>query len=380
MQSGETPTVEDFFKDLNTPNPADMQLQLEELVQQGTLSPEQAQAIMVERSNMEDVNQDPATRQAQMEALAGLQDITDSGGLTAIDKAKLNDIATQEQTQARGAREAILQNAQARGMGGSGLELMSQMQNQQDSATRQSGRDLDVAALAQQRALDALMNQGNLATSVGGQQFNQDASKAGAMDEIAKFNAANKQGVNNLNTAANNEAQARNLAAKQSIADSNTGTRNAQQQYNKQLAQQNFENELKKRGGQGQTSQFNAQAQGQNSQNQANATNQTIGTGLTAAAMFMSDEREKEDIEDFNASDFLDSLTPHKYKYRDQKHGQGQQAGVMAQDLEKTEIGSNLVSEGPEGKMVDYNKAGPTMMASLADLNKRLKKMEQGEE
>lgn len=379
MQAGSTPDVKDNFGDLATPNPADMQIQLEQLVQQGSLSPEQAQAIMADPSKMEQITTDPRFQQAQMSALDELSDITSNGGLTAIDKSKLNDISNQEATQQRGAREAIIQNAQARGMGGSGIEMAQQMQNQQDSATRQNSKDLDVAAMAQQRALDALAMQGQMGSNMQNQQFNQKAQVAGAQDAVSKFNAANQQAVGLANTQANNQAQAANLGVKQGTADANTQMRNAQQQYNKNLIQGNFDNELKKRGGSAQAQQFNAQAQGQNSQNQANATNQTIGMGMSAAAMF-SDERGKEDIEEFNASDFLDSLTPHKYKYKDQKHGEGQQAGVMAQDLEKTEIGSKLVTDTPEGKMVDYGKAGPTMMASIAELNQRLKKMENGEE
>lgn len=376
MQSGSTPDVKDYFSDLNTPNPADMQLQLEELVQQGSLSPEQARAILLERSSMEDVTQDAATRQAQMEALGQLQDITSSGGLTSTDRSKLNQIFSEQDTKNRGAREAILQSMEARGAGGSGASLLAQLQAQQDAATTANARGLDVAAQAEQRALDALVQQGNLATTVGNQQFQQDAQKAGAKDAIAQFNAQNQQQVGLVNTAANNDAAAKNLAAKQSISDSNTATRNQQQQYNKNLIQQNFENELKKRGGQTQVAQANAQAQGQNSQNQANAFNQTVGTGLSAAAMFMSDEREKENIEDFDASAFLDSLTGKKYNYKNQKHGKGQQAGVMAQDLLKTPEGSSAVQETDEGMMVDAGKASNLALASLANLNKRIKDLE----
>ncbi len=101
--------------------------------------------------------------------------------------------------------------------------------------------------------------------------------------------------------------------------------------------------------------------------------------GLSAAAMF-SDERGKEDIQEIDPSDFLDSITGYKFKYKDQKHGQGPQIGVMAQDLEKTDAGSKLVVNTPEGKVVDYSKAGPHIMSSLASLNDRLRKMEEGEE
>ena len=354
MQSGSTPQIDDYFNDLQAPNPGDMAVQLEELVQQGTLSPEQAQAIMVERSAMNDVSTDPALKQAQMDALSGLQDISSSGGMTAMDRANLAKIEAEENAAARGQREAILSNAQARGMGGSGLELMSQMKNQQDSATRKSQRDMDVAAQAQQRALEALMQGGQMAGNMQGQDFNQKAQVAGANDAIAQFNAQNQQQVGLVNTAARNDASASNLAAKQTLADQNTQLRNSQQQYNKNLLQQNFDNQIKKRSGQSNTAAQNADAAGQDSQNRANATNQTIGMGLTAGSMFMGKGKKegglvegyptegdsvheflqpgemvirKDDVPDmlkkahtdedgeFDAAGFLDALTGHKYGY-----------------------------------------------------------------
>lgn len=283
MSSASVQSTPDYFKDLVTPDVELMRLDLEQLVQQGILTPEQATAAQQDPSLMAGVSQDPTTRQAQMDALSQLQDITSSGGLTAIDRAKLGQISTEENTAARGQREAILQNAQARGLGGSGIELMAQLQNQQESAGRKSQRDMDVAALAQQRALDAIMNQGNLSTQIGSQQFAQDAQKAQAQDAIAQFNAQNKQQTNLANTAANNEAQARNLAAKQAIADANINTSNQQQQYNKQLAQQNYDNEIKKRSGQAGIGQANAAAQ--TAANAANSaqTNALIGAGATIA-------------------------------------------------------------------------------------------------
>lgn len=366
MQSGSTPNVDDYFSGLQNPNIDDMQLQLQKLVQQGVLDPAQAQAYLVEQSEMSGVSQDPATRQAQMEALQGLQDITSSGGLTAIDKAKLGQIGTEEATRSRGAREAILQNAQARGLGGSGIELMSQMQNQQEAAGRTSQRDMDVAAMAQQRALDALMNQGALSSQIGSQQFSQDAQRAQAADAIAKFNAANQQSNSQYNTSALNQAQAANLAAKQSIANANAATSNQQQQYNKELIQKQFDNDIKKRSGQAGIATTNAQAQGANSQAEANANNALIGAGIGAAAgpvgsYFGSKLTEpkakggiiegpnsnfdnmitptmsgefvvrKDDVPDFlkkahtdedgefDAAAFLDSITGHKYNYKGKK-------------------------------------------------------------
>ena len=56
---------------------------------------------------------------------------------------------------------------------------------------------------------------------------------------------------------------------------------------------------------------------------------------------------------------------------------QGPQLGVMAQDLEQSEMGSKMVHEDENGvKRVDYNNNGSTMMAALAELNERLNKLE----
>ncbi len=377
MQAGSTPTVQDQFGDIGIPSVGDQQLQLEQLVQQGVITPEQAQTAMVGQSDMNNVSTDPKLRSAQMDALGGLQDISKSG-LTDQDEANLNKIRTQEETASRGARDAILQNAQSRGLGGSGLELLSQMKNQQDSATRDSQRDMDISGQAQDRALQALIAGGTTAGNIQAQDFGQKAQVANANDAIAKFNAQNKQQTNVLNTQANNAAQVANLGAKQTVANTNVNNRNAEQQYNKQLIQQQFDDKIKKAGGTAGTNQFNAGAQGQNSQNQANANNQTIGTGLTALAM-MSDERCKKDIEEFDPSDFLDSLTGYKYEYKDKKHGDGKKVGVMAQDMEKSDVGSDFVADTPDGKMIDYGKTGPAMMAALAQLNKRVKGLEGGD-
>lgn len=362
----------DQLSALQTPDVTQMQLELEQLVQQGVITPEQAQAYTVDPSAMNGISTDPALRQAQMDALSGLQDISASGGLTAADRANLSRIQTDEDTKARGSREAILQNAQARGAGGSGLEMLMQMQNAQDAATRASQRDLDVAGMAQERALQALMQRGQLGGQIQAQDFGQKAEIAGANDAISKFNAQNKQQVGLANTAAKNTAQAANLENKQRIADTNAQLANQQQAANKALAQQDFENQYKKAGG-------IAGALGNQAQtfNQAGqSTKQLIGTGAQAAAV-ASDESLKKDVEDFDAGAFLDSLTSKKYRYKDpEKFGDGEFVGTMAQDLEKTPAGAQMVTDTPEGKMVDYNKAGGPLMASLSHLHERLKRLE----
>lgn len=284
MKSGSTPQMEDYFSDLQIPDPEDLKLSLEELVSQGTISPEEAQTIMLGQSDMNNIALDPKMKQAQMDALSQLQEIGSSGGLNAQSRSRLAQIENQESAANRGNREALMNRFASQGMGGSGLEMASQLQNQQDSAMRRSSRDLEIAALAEQQALDAIMKGGQLGGQIRSQDFGEQSQIAQANDAISRFNAQNQQAQINQNVGARNVAQAANLEAKQNLANQNTGLRNQQQMHNKGLLQQNFQNEMQKRGGQSGVAQNNAAAAGANSANQANAFNQTVGTGVGALA------------------------------------------------------------------------------------------------
>ncbi len=104
-----------------------------------------------------------------------------------------------------------------------------------------------------------------------------------------------------------------------------------------------------------------------------------VGTAIGTAA---SDKRAKKDIKkgDKETSAFLDHLAAKEwnYKYPD-KHGHGKHLGVMAQDLEKSKMGRDMVKTGADGvKMVEYGgaKGMAAIVASLAMLNEKIKKME----
>lgn len=379
--SGSTPEIQDPYSAINVPTIAEQELHLQNLVQQGVITPEEAATISQDPSAFNNIQMDPNLKAQQLDALAGLQDVANSGGMTLTDKANLSKIASQEDASAKGKREAIIQNAEARGMGGSGMNYMDQLLNSQESATRKSQRDLDVAGMAQDRALQALMQGGNLAGSIQNQDFNQQAKVADANDAISRFNAQNSQNQLNQNVANRNNAQATNLAMKQAVSNSNTDIANQQQKYNKELQDKNFNQKLQKAGGVANIASQNASNQGRDSYAAADSWNKGMDKMFSVgSAIALSDERAKTDVEEFSPSDFLDSLTSYKYKYKDpKKHGEGERVGVMAQDLEKTDTGAQMVSDSPDGKVVDFSKAGPSVLASLADINDRLRAIEGGD-
>jgi len=236
---------EDYFTNVTTPNVEDMRLKLDEYVLQGLMTPDEAQYFAQNPSEFEQIQSDPQFKEAQMAALSGLQDYANEGGLNAQARGRLNDIAKEEGIRERGAREAVLQNANARGVGGSGLEFLSQLKNQQESASRQSDRDTQVAADAEMRALDALVRSGSMAGDIRGQDFSEQARKAEAMDAINRFNTGNMIQNSQFNTGIRNQAQQYNLDTKQGLSDANTNIRNKQQGYNKELLQQDYNNKMR---------------------------------------------------------------------------------------------------------------------------------------
>jgi polyhydroxyalkanoate synthesis regulator phasin len=362
------------FDQVNLPTAEELQYQLYELVNNGDMTPEQAKAVMQQQSELGGITLDPKLKQAQMEALTQLQDIGQNKGLTDMDRAQLAQIQGEEAAQSRGAREAILQNAQARGMGGSGLEMLSQMKNQQDSATRQSGRDTQVAGMAQQRALQAIQGAGQLGGQIGAQDFGQQAQIAAAKDAINQFNTANQNKAVLSNQAANNAAQQFNLQKQLEVNKANTDIKNQQAGMPAQAKQQVAQNQLSKAGGQAGAQ--NAVTQADIARGAANTQvfGSILGAGATAATK--SDINAKTDLQDFDAGAFLDDLTPTKYRYKDPADGEGKQVGVMAQEIEPHV--PQMVEDTPRGKVVDYSKAGGPIFASLADLHDRLKRLEGG--
>ena len=362
------------------PTQEELQQIFQGYVQQGLLSPEQAETFLADPSAMTSISTDPALKDAQMNALKSLQDLSE-GGLSAQDQADLSRIQTQEQSKARGAREAVLQNAAERGAGGGGLELLSQMKANQDAASNASQRDLDVAGMAQQRALAALSGAGSLAGNIQNQDFNQQASVANAQDAISRFNAGQRQQVGLQNTSANNSAEAANLAARQAAANSRIDAQNQTAASKANAAQTVYDNAVKKASGKA-----GALSNAANQASQAGAANAgLLGNVLTAgalaykaapvAAVAASDRNLKENIEDFDPAHFLDSITGYKYNYKPETGlPREKQVGVMAQDVEKE--APQLVEDTPDGKMIDYNKAGGPIFASLADLHRRLKELE----
>jgi hypothetical protein len=112
-----------------------------------------------------------------------------------------------------------------------------------------------------------------------------------------------------------------------------------------------------------------------------------VASGGGGAAGANSDVSLKENMNQTEKSgsemveEFLNALKSYTYNYKDkenngQKNPDGKVTSVMAQDLEKSKLGKQMVTEGPEGKMVDYGQGMAPLFAAIAELNQRTKKLE----
>jgi hypothetical protein len=340
----------------------EIQLSVPELL--GLLEAEQ-----LGRSRFEDVEMDPRLQAAQRSALEEVSGLAKTG-LGPEDIAAFNEVRRQAAAQAQAQRATALQSAQERGMLGSGEALLADLQGGQAASQMASQQGEQLAARAAEARRAALGQQASMAAQMQGQQLGLAGQKASAADAIAQFNAQQRMGV-----------QAQNLASRQALANQAAATRNQEQMYNKGLLQQRFQNELAKASGQGQATsnlagQYMSQAQAAQQGQQALVGGLLQAGGTLGAAALTSDINSKTNIESFSSDEFLGKLKPYKYDYKDESDGKGKQAGVMAQDLEETEVGKQAVIDTPKGKVVDYNKLGPTMLSSLVELNERLKKVE----
>ncbi len=279
----------------NIPLPVLKELHPELYAQVVKLNPELETAVNLGPSAMDGISTNPAMRQAQLNALSKMQQIGDEGGMNLSDKASLNNIMNESNAQAKGQQDAIMQNMAARGMSGSGMEMVQRQMAAQNASNQAANAGLNVAAQAQQRALQAIMQSGQLGGQMQSQDFGQQAQKANAQDAISKFNAQNQQNILSQNVQSKNQSQQWNANQSQNIANQNVGLNNDAQKYNNNLPQQNFNNQISK--ATGQVAQGNAMA---NTATQQGASNlgfygNTLAAGANAYGAYQANKKKDEE-------------------------------------------------------------------------------------
>lgn len=216
----------------------------------------------------DNINVDPSVLYAQNRALDELINLSQAKGLDAIDQQALQEIVDTENRNLKGQQDSIMQNAMQRGVYGSGLEMAQRLQAAQSSANRMNDQDMNVMSQAQQRALEALSNYGNLASNMRNQSYNEQAQRAAAQDAINQYNVNNMKDTNKGNIDLQNQT-----------SRANTDIYNKQQDSNVQSAKDIYGNEERQVALK--TGQYNANIT--NTKDREDSLNKLIGIGATAA-------------------------------------------------------------------------------------------------
>ena len=272
------------FQGVNVPSVASQQLNLADYNNAGNLTTQNEAALQQGPNAMAGIQTDPRLVQAQMAALNQLS-TTGAMGMTPGEQAALTQAQNNAASQAQAKNAQIMNQFAATGMGGSGAQLASQLNNSQQSAQQLANNSNQVAQNAQQNALQAVSQAGTLGGQMQAQSFGQQAATAQAQNYINQFNTQNSQNVQNQNVQAANAAALRNLQNQQQISNQNTGISNQQQIANKALLQQQFNNQIVQASGEAGQYQGIAGAQQQQAGNTANSyagIGQGVDTGVGA--------------------------------------------------------------------------------------------------
>jgi len=157
--------------------------------------------------NTAQISANPQIQAAQMAALSQLGGLANTSGLDPQAQAMLSQALTQQNINQRGQQGAILQNAQQRGVGGSGLELQNALGAQQSGSQAGALAAQQAAASARERALQALGQYGQYATGL--QQQGLGTQQQNFMNQMGLSGARNtaRGGMQNYYTNKGNRAQ-----------------------------------------------------------------------------------------------------------------------------------------------------------------------------
>lgn len=263
--------------------------QLQQYVQAGLMTPEEAQAYMQQTNAYSTENVPQEGTQAMQEALGQLSGIADAGPMgTPVQQAQEAQTIQQMNNAVQGQRGAIEQQMEAKGTPAALVQAALQNQYVGQDATQAYQNSLNQQSAAYQAAVQALSEKGTLGGQLQGQQNTQANTVSQAQNAMQQFNAANQQQNSQFNAGQRQVANATNLKNAQDTANQNVGTANARTAYNANLPETVFNNQMQKAGGEAGVNEAQANAYTQEGQQNAGLYSSLIGAGTDLGAAYLT--------------------------------------------------------------------------------------------
>lgn len=271
--------AEAYFGNVKLPTAQELTLpELQKYVQMGILTPAEAQAVLIQGNAYNDIQNDQGATEAQQDTLSKLKAIAEAGGMTPQMKARLTEALDQVATTTRGTNAAISDQFAQRGIPSSLMAEAAMRSEAADAARNANLTATQAAGDAEARALEALANEGNLATTMRGQTYQQGADKAAAENAIRQWNAGTATNTNEANAGRQMQSNIYNTTTGQNVADQNVNLGNQRTYYNAAIPQQMYNNAMNKAAGQaGAAQRYGDLIQSQGGQNAA------INAGIISA-------------------------------------------------------------------------------------------------
>jgi len=248
-----------------------------------------------------DPEEKQATQAFQDAGTKGLEELRAiaEGGFTTSDQAAMEEIRRRVASQEKGQREAILQGAQERGVGGSGLEMASSMMAQQSAADRRALENLMTAARGEERRMGASRAGAELGSALRGQEFGERQAVDEADRLINQFNAQMRMRKSEGDAARFERREASDLAERRRIQDLNAQRNYEAALRNANLYQQKFQNQMAK--GQAMMGAYGGQAGA--SEKDLDRRYKLFGSGIGGAGEIIGDyysnQRKQKDDRDY---------------------------------------------------------------------------------
>lgn len=259
-------------------------LVLQQYSSAGQLTPELEQHISA--GPAQTITEDPEARNRQMSTLNLLSQR--ATGTNPEDIAAVNKMRQTLAREQNAKQQQIIQNAQMRGMSGSGAELAAAIAAEQSGANLASQQGDQLSSMFAQNALQSAVQSGQLGGSIRSQDVQTAGQNANIMNEMNRFQTGLDSSQQQRNVGARNLAQQANLTNQQSIQDANVKQANTETQRQNTAKVGDWRNKLElakvKSGAYGQqANEFNKR--GQKTTDQYGQ----IGSGLgMAAGMLMN--------------------------------------------------------------------------------------------
>lgn len=182
------------------------------------------------------ISPDQGAVNAEMSALKQME-ARGLTGMTPEDEADLFRAQMSANRSNRGRLGAIQNDMASRGMRGSGLDAVMQLQAAQDASEREALAAIEAAGQASNRRMQAQNTAAVMASRMRGESFDEQSAKANAQDLISRFNANAQQLAQQRQMDARNQAAQQNWARRNQASDQTTAARNQRQDRNIEVMQ-----------------------------------------------------------------------------------------------------------------------------------------------